>query len=275
MSGQCLSSSSLPGSLDSCPHCPRERMRTRISTLTVRGAPHAQPPRPPRVVLAPRALEPEEGPASDPRKLPRGSPARQPLLHPCSRPGGQERDPTPGPRGSCSCHPAAGPRDAGVRGHVGAGSGWQVGGGGTGTWARAPAPWLLGLSLAQNGRSLPSLGPLDTRSASGLSSGLWLAVPSGTQTSLAKFRPPARWREACPGLSPEGQTPLGPGCMSPSHLPSSPLRHAQPCPCSDPGLAPTGEGGCRWPEVGLCPPRQGSPGPGVCPYPQAVPIQAL
>lgn len=132
MSGQCLSSSSLPGSLDSCPHRPRERMRTRISTLTVRGAPHAQPPRPPRVVLAPRALEPEEGPASDPRKLPRGSPARQPLLHPCSRPGGQERDPTPGPRGSCSCHPAAGPRDAGVRGHVGAGSGWQVGGEGQG-----------------------------------------------------------------------------------------------------------------------------------------------
>lgn len=149
------------------------------------------------------------------------------------------------------------------------------GGGGTGTWARAPAPWLPGLSLAQNGRSLPSLGPLDARSASGLSSGLWLAVPSGTQTSLAGLQPPARRREACPGLSPEGQTPLGPGCTSPSHLPSSPLRHAQPCPCSDPGLAPTGEGGCRWPEVGLCPPRQGSPGPGVCPYPQAVPIQAL
>lgn len=93
MSGQCLSSSSLPGSLDSCPHCPQERMRTRISTLTVRGAPHAQPPRPPRVVLAPRALEPEEGLPLTPESSPGAPRPGSPCSIPAHVPGGRNVTP--------------------------------------------------------------------------------------------------------------------------------------------------------------------------------------
>lgn len=93
MSGQCLSSSSLPGSLDSCPHCPRERMRTRISTLTVWGAPHAQPPRPPRVVLAPRALEPEEGLPLTPESSPGAPRPGSPCSIPAHVPGGRNVTP--------------------------------------------------------------------------------------------------------------------------------------------------------------------------------------
>lgn len=163
------------------------------------------------------------------------------MLQSCSRPGGQERDPTPatpGPRGSCSCRPAASPRDAGVRGGVGAGGGWQVGcrERGTGT---GPAPGLPGLLLAQSGSTLPARGHwkqnrlLAFRGDSGwqftqgpgLRQLVFSLQPGGeklVQGSPLRDRPPGTWLDE----------PFSPPVLS--------SWTCTALPCSDPGLTPMG-----------------------------------
>lgn len=93
MSGQCLSSSSLPGSSDPCPLCPQERTRTRISVLTVQGAARARPPRPPRVAVAPRGPESEEGLPLSLERCPGAPWPGGPCSRPAHVPGGRNVTP--------------------------------------------------------------------------------------------------------------------------------------------------------------------------------------